>query len=91
MLLPVIFKVLEMIIETTADINKPITNEDVTSICQTLMTAGTSGGLCQAAYDMSNLVGLICDVLYISYIIACLKMVICHLTHSLVWYFPIQR
>ena len=36
--------------ETTADINKPIEYEEVTSICQTL-TTGTSGGLCQTTYE----------------------------------------
>ena len=35
---------------TTADINKPIEYEEVTSICQTL-TTGTSGGLCQTTYE----------------------------------------
>ena len=36
--------------ETTADINKPIEYEEVTSICQTL-TTGISGGLCQTTYE----------------------------------------
>ena len=35
---------------TTADINKPIEYEEVTSICQT-STAGRSGGLCQTTYE----------------------------------------
>ena len=42
--------------ETTADINKPIEYEEVTSICQT-STTGTSGGLCQTTYEHSKFGG----------------------------------
>ena len=42
-------------------------------------------------YSMSNLVGFICGMPYISYIRACLKLVICHLTPLLVWYFPYSK